>query len=167
MFGICKAWKRMRQWIFLWLNFVILLENTVPNNMVKGTFWKFSRKSSHFKLWKPPRFFQDLGRFLAFFWNCYIWLIGSIVQQHVIRFQDFLLLNIARFGLILLWLIATFGATYENWKKALGSGFEFQGFQQEAVNFLLFSTKPFMNYFVLNISHRYGTRPTLVCIMGS
>jgi hypothetical protein len=24
-----------------------------------------------------------------------------------------------------------------------------------------------MNYFVLNISHRYGTRPTLVCIMGS
>jgi hypothetical protein len=50
----------------LWLKFVILLENTVPNNMVKGTFWKKFKKIITFQESKLPNH-QDFLRIWADF----------------------------------------------------------------------------------------------------
>ncbi len=66
MFCICKTWKRMRQWIFLWQKIVILLENTVSNNMVKGTFWKIFKKIITFQVMEITKIFWGFGQISSF-----------------------------------------------------------------------------------------------------
>jgi hypothetical protein len=50
-----------KNWQFFFLKF--------PTNVVKGTFWKFSPKLAIFqgKFMKSPRLWEDLGKFMAFF----------------------------------------------------------------------------------------------------